>query len=437
VLAYFVSLVLLLAFWVPLGFSADRSNEQAAPGGAQVINHVVIIFQENRSTDNLFHGLPGADTASYGTNSKGHKVKLTSLPLISNYALDHTHPSFVKMYDGGKMDGADLIPVTCGNHCPPNPQFKYVPQSDVQPYFDMAEQYGFGDRMFQSNQGPSYPAHLYIMAATSLPEAGSDLFVAENPYGVPNANGDVGCTAPKQEYVQLINPLGEENFIMYPCYEHKTLMDLLDNKNLTWRYYTPSLKYIWTAPNSIHHIRLGKDWKYVIPNPKQVLQDIAHNKLPNVAWVMPPGKSSDHPNGNNGTGPSWVASVVNAVGASQYWNSTAIFISWDDWGGFFDHVAPPVRNSYEYSFRVPLVVVSPYAKPGYVSHATHDFSSIVKFAETAFNLPSLGFSDEYADDLTDFFNFDQKPAPFHKIRARYSANYFINDKSPPSDPDDY
>ncbi len=432
------SFLFLLVLLTPLALASDQAGRGLhSPPGANVIQHVIIIFQENRSTDNLFHGLKGADTADYGMNSKGKKIKLTVLPLISNYALDHTHPSFVKMYDGGKMDGADLIPVSCGNHCPPNPQFKYVPESNVKPYFQMAEQYAFADRMFQSNQGPSYPAHLYIMSATSAPAANSDLFVAENPSGIPNANSHTGCTAPPQEYVPLIDPLGQENYIAYPCYEYTTLMDLLDNQQFTWRYYTPSLNYIWTAPNSIEHLRMGQDWQYVIPNPKTVLKDIAGGKLANVAWVMPPGKSSDHPNGNNGTGPSWVASIVNAVGNSQYWNSTAIFVTWDDWGGFYDHVAPPVRDSYEYSFRVPLVIVSPYAIPGYVSHTTHDFSSIVKFVETVFNLPSLGFGDKYSDNLTDCFNFGQKPLAFHTIHAPLHADYFINDNSPPADPDDY
>ena len=128
--------------------------------------------------------------------------------------------------------------------------------------------------------------------------------------------------------------------------------------------------------------------------------------------------------------------MVNAVGKSKYWKSTAIFVTWDDWGGWYDHVPPPIINSYMYSFRVPLLVVSPYAKSGYVSHVNHDFSSIVKFVETAFGLPSLGFGDARADDLTDFFNFNQKPLPFHTIKAPLKAKYFLNDHSPPINDDD-
>jgi phospholipase C len=161
-----------------------------------------------------------------------------------------------------------------------------------------------------------------------------------------------------------------------------------------------------------------------------------------VSWVIPDGKASDHSDISTGEGPSWVASVVNAIGNSQYWGNTAIIITWDDWGGWFDHVAPPsVRNSYEYGFRVPLIVVSPYAKAAYISHQNHDFGSILKFTETVFNLGSIdtqagGYADSRADDLSDCFDFKQTPLTFTTIPSKYDASFFLNDKRPPSDPDD-
>lgn len=110
-----------------------------------------------------------------------------------------------------------------------------------------------------------------------------------------------------------------------------------------------------------------------------------------------------------------MASIVNAVGTSKYWNDTAIFVTWDDWGGWFDHVKPPVRGSYELGFRVPLLVISPYAKRGYVSHAQHEQSSILRFIEVNFGLGSLGYADSLSDDLSDCFDYHQKPAPFAYI----------------------
>jgi phospholipase C len=132
-----------------------------------------------------------------------------------------------------------------------------------------------------------------------------------------------------------------------------------------------------------------------------------------------------------------VASIVNAIGKSSNWSSTVIFITWDDWGGWYDHVAPAIYDSYEYGFRVPLIVVSPYAKAGYVSHVTHDFGSILKFVETTFNLPSLGYADSRADDMYDCFQFNAAPNAFHPIHTRYDASYFLRHRERPGDPDDY
>jgi phospholipase C len=437
------------------------------------IQHVVIIFQENRTPDNLFQDpiliSRGADIAKSGQNSKGKTVTLNKIDLGTNgsnadeYDLDHSHASFVKMCHVNEstgvcaMDGADLIYVGCTRgfpSCPPtNPQFMYVNPADLQPYFQLAEQYTFADRMFQTNQGPSFPAHQFIISGTSAPSAGSKLFVAENPSGVTFANGDTGCASPSDEFVNVIDPNGIESPI-YPCFEHQTLTDLLNEKGISWRYYAAGAGSIWTAPNAIQHMCgpnaapphatacVGSDWTNNVvlattQNPAPVLTDIANGRLATVTWVMPNGLESDHAQGNDGSGPSWVAAIVNAIGNSAYWSNTAIFITWDDWGGWYDHVPPPrMLNSYEYGFRVPMIVVSPYAKQAYISHVTHDFGSILKFVEQTFGLPSLGYADAPADDLSDCFNFNQKPTQFKTISAPLKADYFLNDRRPPTDPDD-
>jgi len=236
--------------------------------------------------------------------------------------------------------------------------------------------------------------------------------------------------------VRLIDPSGSEAQEAYPCYDHQTLADLLDNAGVSWRYYAPSAGSIWTGPNAIQHLRFGSDWDNdVVLKPAQVLTDIANGQLANVSWVIPTGQESDHPAGNQGLGPSWVASIVNAIGQSQYWDNTVILITWDDWGGWYDHVPPTIINSYEYGFRVPLIVVSPFAKQAYVSHVTHDFGSILKFIEEVYHLPSLGYADALADDLSDCFDFHRHNL-FRKIPAPHDAKYFVNDKTPPTDPDD-
>jgi phospholipase C len=424
------------------GSSKTATTQPPPPPPAQFskIKHVVVIVQENRTPDNLFHGLPNADIANSGVNSKGETIPLTPIPLAAGYDLSHNHAAFLDMYDNGKMDGADKVPSGCSpasGKCP-HPQFVYVDPADVVPYFQMAEEFSFGDRMFQTQQGPSFPAHQFLISGTSAPTADSNLFAAENPTLPPGVTIFYGCTSAPGTAVRLIDPNGDESQTTFPCFEHPTLTDELNAANIDWRYYSQGASGIWNGPNAIRHIRNGPDWtNHVTLVSTQVLKDIAAQNLPPVTWVTPGGAYSDHPAGNKGSGPSWVASIVNAIGNSSYWADTAIIITWDDWGGFYDHVAPPIFNSYEYGFRVPLIIVSPYAKQGYVSHATHDFGSILKMIEEVYNLPSLNYADARADDFADCFDFNQTPVVFKPFAAKLDANYFINDKSPsiPADTD--
>ena len=463
------------------GAAPSNGPQSLALTAAAVIQHVVIIFQENRTPDNLFQGLcippygsqsacgteqDQYDIAQQGANSTGQTVTLAPIDLGTagsnpqNYDLSHAHSAFVSMYDGGKMDGADLIPCSPAAECPPNahpnPQFMYVSPADVAPYLAMAQQYTFGDRMFQTNEGPSFPAHQFIFSGTSAPSApGTEYgtyFASENLTGGSVA----GCIATAGTTVTIIGPNGVEAHPgLYPCYDHPAMSDLLDAKGISWRYYAPSAGSIWTAPDAIQNVCqaqtvngalacTGPDWtnNVIIPQ-TQVLEDIVNGQLQQVTWVIPDGAQSDHAESNNGSGPSWVASIVNALGNSPYWANTAILITWDDWGGWYDHVAPTVvddgvswGSGYVYGFRVPLVVVSPYAKAKYISHTTHDFGSILKFIETTYNLPSLGYADAYADDLSDCFNLTQPPISFRTIEAPMDAAHFINSKEAPVDPDD-
>src|SRR5580693_885085 len=203
------------------------------------IKNIVVIFQENRTPDGLFHGLPGADIANTGKNSKGQLITLQPIPLANNYDVNHAHPDFVAMYDNGKMDGADKIKVSClptAKHCPPpNAQFRYVEPSEVAPYFQLAEQYAFADRMFQTNQGPSFPAHQYIVSGTSTITKGSALRASESPIlpGLPSLKAG-GCDSPAGTMVALIDAAGSESQKAFPCFERPALTDLLQAKGLSW-----------------------------------------------------------------------------------------------------------------------------------------------------------------------------------------------------------
>jgi phospholipase C len=492
-----ITILLLCAvgFLLSLNGCGGVSTSSAVPQPNYNLPHVVIIFQENRTPDNLFQGLclpPNGsssscnsvsptpsqyDIASTGVNAQG-PIALTPIDLGTvgtngnpdNYDLNHAHIAFVEMCDLDAsgvcaMDGAAKIGTLCDagvNACaPPNPQFKYVYPADVEPYLQMAQQYAFADHMFQTNEGPSFPAHQFIISGTSAPTATSDLFVAEN--GADTS----GCISPPSATVRLIDPSGSEtsNPPIYPCFEHPTLTDSLDAANITWRYYSPAAGGIWTAPDAIQHMCgpnatppnatacVGPDWtgktpKVVIGQSQsnaQVLADIASGQLPQVTWVIPDGHDSDHALINEGCGPSWVSSIVNDLGNSPYWPNTTIILTWDDWGGWYDHVPPPAvinngsswGSGYVYGFRVPMIVMSPYVKPGYISHVNHDFGSILKFIETKFTLPSLGYADTNAlDDLSDIFNSNQTPLAFQPIAPPFNDATCKSDTSPPTDPDD-
>jgi phospholipase C len=423
------------------GTAASLPVPPPPPANPQ-IKHIVVVFQENRTPDNLFHGLPGADIATSGVNSLGQTIPLAMTNMVTTYDLGHRHADFVAMYDAGKMDGADKVVASCATQpggCPPNVQFQYVNPAQVLSYFQLAQRFTFGDRMFQTNQGPSFPAHQYIISGTSAPGSVGPYpgwFVAENPS--PNGK-PTGCVeAPPDGLVALIDPNGVESTSIFPCFEHPTLIDLLDQAKVTWRYYAPSTGSIWTGPAAIRHLREGADWSNVIVPQTNVLADIAAGNLAQVTWVIPNGEQSDHALSTDGTGPSWVASIVNAIGNSPYWADTAIILTWDDWGGWYDHVAPSIQNAYEYGFRVPLVVISPYAKSAYVSHVTHDFGSILHFIEATFGLPSLGYADARADDLSDCFDFIQMPIAWVNVSAQVSAAQLVAQSKgrPQSDPDD-
>lgn len=486
-----------LTYWALLcacafGWLAGAQEASLPDPPTRPFQHIVVIFQENRTPDNLFHSLcsppyGSAESCSTAPDSSQYNIQTqhwanlnsptgytdpTPVRLASAYDLSHAHSAFRHMCDadpatgGCRMDGAINVP--CSGTCPPQPQYKYVDNSNglLNPYLELATQYGWANYMFQTNQGPSFPAHQFIFGGTSAPSAADDavgIFAAENMSntGVSGTTAIAGCIAASTTTVQLIDAAGIEdpNQRIYPCFEHQTIPDVLPS-SVTWRYYAPSAGSIWTAPDAIQHIChssgaggvcQGQLWqKNVDLKPAHVLTDIATCKLRNLSWVIPSGLNSDHAHVNDGGGPSWVASIVNAIGTSSscdggtgYWANTAIILTWDDWGGWYDHVAPTdlpyPQGGYQLGFRVPLIVISAYTPSHYISNEPHDFGSILRFIEGNFAVKqgALNFADARADnDLQLFFDYRRAPRPFKPIAAARDAHFFINDARPMTDPDD-
>ena len=392
----------------PVVQAQSSVSQSLRPQTTGVIKNIVVIVQENRTPDNLFNGFPNADTKKVGLNHLGQNVSLAQVPLFQAYDLDHSTKGFMREYDGGKMDGFDL---EYNDKHDPLLAYQYTIESDVDPYWQMAKAYTFGDRMFASTNGPSFGTHQYLIAG----QAG---LTTDNPHGHP-----WGCD---------LSPTF--------CYDYQTLGDTMDNAQVSWRYYAagafsrnPKNFNVWLAYDAIRHIRYGPDWSADMADTNQFFTDVSQGNLKQYSEIVPTGANSDHAGTKLGgktvdTGPAWVASIVDAIGQSKYWNNTAIIVVWDDWGGWYDHVPPQQLYPDGLGIRVPLIVISPYARRGYVSHVNHEFGSILHFTETTFGLPSLGKADARSDDLSDCFDFTQSPGPFHPfVHGRYT----INDSTPP------
>jgi phospholipase C len=440
---------------------SNGNSSFAPPSGAMSMNavsgkyikHIVIVVQENRTFDNFFATFPGADGATSGyylNNGKPTKIALKEIPLNGDLDLNHNSVAYNLGCDGKntypkrscQMDGFNLIGID-GNNPSYNYAYSYINPSDIQPYWTMAKQYGLSDYMFQTQGSGSFTAHLDLVAGgsdihdTKCGKAGPTCALIDYP---SNFN-DWGCAAPAGTYTALLTTAGkyEPKAGPFPCltFPTKNMRDLLDAKKVSWKYYTPqyaagSAGALWNAFSAIKEVYNDpSEWGTNVSWPEtNIFNDITNNTLPAVSWVVPETDAADHPwgKGQPDTGPSWVASVVNAIGQSSYWNSTAVIVTWDDFGGWFDHEPPPLfDNMGGLGFRVPMLVISPYVPQGEITHTQYEFASILKFVEQNFGLPSMHTTDERATSMVNMFNFTQKPRSFGVISSTLKKDYFIRE----------
>ncbi len=398
------------------------------------IKHVVVIVQENRSFDNLFAGYPGADAPTHGYGLRG-RIALRPITFVGPDFV-HDWETAVADWDHGKMDGFSQFVLPSGGT-----PYSYVRRDLIRPYWSMARQYVLADHMFPTEFGGSFTAHFDLIAGTF--NLSPTLAEADTP---PSG---YACDAPPGTKSYTVNARREVSPLTgpFPCFtQFDTMAATLDAARVPWRYYATTVLDggIWSPFEGVSSVRYGRDWKTKIIAPsKRILGDLGNGKLASVTWVTPSLKDSDHPLGKSNLGPSWVAGIVNAIGESRYWKSTAIIVVWDDWGGWYDNVPPPQLDFVGLGIRVPCIIISPYAKKGYVSHTRYEYGSILKFIEQTFNLPALaslhygsGYTDARANSLEDGFNFTQRPRPFKKISAPFPPEYFLAE--PPSNqPPDY
>ncbi len=439
------------------------------------ISHVIIVIQENRSFDNLFDCFKGTDCVKrgkekvkQGSTYVDQWVKLAEqdlVPTSKNNDIGHCYFSFTTAYDSGKMDGFNLEP---NGACPRKPTsaytptgtfpYQYINPAEISPYWDMAQQYVLADRMFQTQGSGSFTAHQDLIRGGTVVDSSGDSMI-DTPDGDP-----WGCDS-KNPYIKtdLITPglKWELDTGPPPCSKdfqigsaaYKTLGDLLDAQQIGWRYYSPCYSgspeaackgkcdvnctdgpgALLNAFDVIYRVRNGPEWGTNVSMPQtNILTDIQNNQLQAVSWVIPSQADSDHPGDTVDHGPQWVASIVNAIGESSYWSSSAIIVLWDDWGGMYDHVAPPGQRDKQggAGFRVPMIVISPYVAQGKVYHTKYGFGSIIKYVEQNWKLGSLGTTDATSQSILNMFDYGQTPRQFTSIPSSLSIDHFKHE--PPS-----
>jgi phospholipase C len=438
------SLVAYIAFIVLIcaGCSSSGSSNvepQSAPPLSRVrngpstvsgkISHVVVIIQENRSFENFFAGYPRADAPTWGwalSDGKRVKVNLHQITFEVGPNLSHLWKAGINDWQNGDMDGFSKY----GLHHD-DAAYAFVERSQVQPYWDMAKQYVLAAHMFPTEFGPSWTGHITLVAGTD--NLSPDLAVADFSSGAFNS-----CDSPQGTQTSTVDQYRHEDIDggPFPCFtQFRSMADSLDAAGVSWKYYVTKIKHagIWSPFEAIKDVRRGPDWQKDLVQPEtQVLTDAQTGNLAQVSWVTPNKTDSDHPASHSDRGPSWVSSIVNAIGKSQYWNSTAIVVVWDDWGGFYDNAPPPQLDFRGLGIRVPCLIISPYAKKGYVSKTDYEFGSILKFMEEAFSLPPLGstsdgYTDTRANSLDDSFDFTQAPRAFKKIKSKYPMQDFLHE----------
>ncbi|GAC1321739.1 MAG: hypothetical protein NVS2B16_04790 [Chloroflexota bacterium] len=383
----------------------------ARPGEARYpIKHIVIIDKENHSFDNIFGRFPGADGATTAGVASGKTYSLNHTPDHTLLDIGHAGDSAAFAMNQGRMDRFDQLPGAIQNgHDIADSQYF---AADIPNYWRYARAFTLDDHFFTTISGPSFPNHLVTIAATSAN-------TVDNPRG--QIHHAWGCDGGPYSIVTTVDPRTGHRALVKPCFDLPTLADTMQRYHVSWKYYAPGpykSGYIWSSFDAIRHIRYSHLWHDNVPSDTQFIKDAQANRLPAVSWLVTNEEKSEHPPYSMCVGENWTVDQINAVMKSKQWKSTLIVMTWDDFGGFYDHVAPPKLDYISLGPRVPTIIISPYARPHFVDHHRMEFDSILKFIEDAYGLPSLTDRDAHATSLWTSLNFSQRPLPPLTLKRR-------------------
>jgi phospholipase C len=450
-----------------------RVHHWGALAGIHKIKHIVIVMQENRSFDSYFGTYPGADgipglAGNPGTvpcipdPRAGDCQRPFHDPTLTNAGGPHLNEDAVADVDGGRMDGFirsvqnsgsfDTDKLAClTNLQPPGcaDVMGYHTAQEIPDYWKYAKNFVLQDHMFEPVISWSLPSHLYMvsawMANCSRPTAPATCHQSSLNYpdadGIGQLNGELGAGP------SILDPFDlddQQNSIQTPDYGWTDITYLLYKHAVSWRYYIDqgtepdcangqisclpqvqavSTPEIWNPLRDFVTVHQDHQVLNVVSG-TELFSDIHQGHLPAVSWVIPSGDDSEHPPATITAGQDHVARVIDAIMKGPDWRSTAIFLTWDDWGGFYDHVKPPRVDGAGYGMRVPALVISPYAKRGYIDHHTYSFDAYLKFIEDDFlggqrlnpktdgrpdPRPDVRESKRILGNLVNAFNFKQKP----------------------------
>lgn len=387
----------------PTVFDAD-ALDTAFP-----IKHVVFIIKENRTFDMMFGRFPGADGVTVGVD-RGRPRPLTRGLEILPEDIKHCYRCALQAWNDGAMDGFATIDEAADRYA-----YTQYLREDIPNLWTWAERFVLGDRFFASVHGPSFPNHLYAIAAQSggaLENPVQDLDLLRERHRETGLFKAWGCDSIPEATVLVRDKEGVETRVP-PCFDFLTEGDLLNEAGIPWTYYSAEQDqngYLWSAYDAIRHVREDqRTWRRHVFPVDDFVAHVRDGLLQPVTWITPRFELSDHPEYSACHGENWTTEVVNAVMESPEWASTAIFITWDDYGGFYDHVAPPQVDGYGFGIRVPLLVISPYARQGYVMSELGEFSSVLRFMEDNWGLTQLTDRDLQATPMLSAFDFTQEP----------------------------